>query len=152
MSRAEVGESVGPGQVLFAFVRHWSRRGNDPEDEVPAQRGRQVAVVEVARSLAYVEPPSVNEIAAELGLDQSGASRMIKEAVAAGYLELDRSAADARRRVITVTAAGAALLVDAHRWQEQVFGELTEGWTARQRDELHRGMLRLLGRSRELNQ
>ncbi len=108
-------------------------------------------MIEVARSLAPHGPPSVNEIAAELGLDQSGASRMIKEAVEAGYLELGRSASDARRRVITVTDAGAALLVDAHRWQEQVVGELTDGWTVRQRADLHRAMLRLLDRSRELN-
>lgn len=148
MSRAE---PLGPGQSLFAFVRYWSRRGNDPADELLARRGRLVAVVEAARALAEPEPPSVNEVAAELGLDQSGASRMIKDAVDAGYLIHGRSAADGRRRVITVTDAGAALLADAHRWQEQVFGDLTEGWTVRQRADFHRGMLRLLDRSRELN-
>jgi hypothetical protein len=37
----------GPGQTLFAFVRHWSRRWNGER----ADRGRLVLVTEAAHSL-----------------------------------------------------------------------------------------------------
>ncbi|WP_433262006.1 MarR family winged helix-turn-helix transcriptional regulator [Actinosynnema sp. CS-041913] len=142
--------ATGPGQVLFEFVRHWSRRWNAPGDGPAAQRGRLVLVTEAVRSLGGRGVATVNAVAREIGIDQSGASRLVKDAVGAGYLEMRPSAADARRREVSVTAAGLDLLRDAHRWQEAVFDHLTAQWTARQRAEFHRAMLRLLERSHTL--
>lgn len=136
----------GAGQTMFELVRYWSRRGTG--DGELARRGRDVQVTEAVRALADRPPVGVNEVAVELGLDQSGASRMIKDATAAGYLAPARSAADGRRRTITVTTAGEALLAAAHRWQEEVFAELTEDWTPRQRQDLRRSLRRLLDQAR----
>lgn len=137
----------GPGQVLFTFVRHWARRWQRPGDDSTARHGRHVLVTEAVRSLA-AKTPTVNDIAGEIGIDQSGASRLVADAVAAGYLTLGRCASDRRRRSVSITAAGTRLLRDAHRWQEAVFARLTTRWPARQRDEFHRAMRSLLDRSR----
>lgn len=131
----------GPGQALFEFVRHWSRRGN-------ADRGRDVLVTEAVHALRDRPEVTVNDIAAELGLDQSGASRMVTQAAAQGYLTVAPSAVDARRRTIAVTEEGEAMLAAAHAWQESVFATLTATWTDAERAGFHRAMLRLLARSR----
>ena len=137
----------GPGQVLFEFVRHWSRRTTGEA----AEQGRLVVVVEAVHSLAARTSPTINAVAHEIGIDQSGTSRLVKDAVAAGYLELTASPVDARRREVAVTAAGRQLLRDAHRWQESVFQELAEHWSAERRDEFRAAMLELVDRSRVLS-
>lgn len=135
--------NAGPGQVLFEFVRHWSRR-TAPD---VAEQGRLVQVTEAAYSVVRRRPATINSVGHELGIDQSGASRLVKDAVAAGYLELQAADVDARRRHVTITPAGLELLEQAHAWQEDVFARLTEGWSERRRTEFRRAMLSLLERS-----
>ncbi|ONI76653.1 MarR family transcriptional regulator [Kribbella sp. ALI-6-A] len=135
----------GPGQTLFQFVRHWSRRWNG-DDEV-SEQGRLVLVTEAVRAVSAREAATINAIAREIAIDQSGASRLVKSAVAAGYLELTTSPTDARRREVAVTTAGDRMLKDAHRWQEKVFDDLTAHWSPRQRDDFQRSMLDLVERS-----
>jgi DNA-binding MarR family transcriptional regulator len=72
---------------------------------------------------------------------------LVKDAVAAGYLELRAADADGRRRHVTITAAGLELLDQAHAWQEEVFTRLTADWSERRRTEFRRAMLSLLQRS-----
>jgi MarR family transcriptional regulator, organic hydroperoxide resistance regulator len=133
---------VTAGRTLFEFVRFWSRRGT-------SSRGRDVLVTETVHALRGSTEVSVNDVAAELGLDQSGASRMVTHAVDEGYLAAHPSASDARRRTLTVTPAGTRLLTEAHRWQDEVFASLTSDWTASERADFERAMLRLLSRSRQ---
>jgi DNA-binding MarR family transcriptional regulator len=133
---------VSGGQTLFEFVRFWARRGG-------SSRGRDVLVTETVHALRDRPEVTVNDVAAELGLDQSGASRMVIHAAGEGYLATGPSGQDARRRSVTVTAAGARLLADAHRWQDEVFATLTADWTADERLAFERAMRRLLSRSRE---
>ncbi len=110
-----------------------------------------MVVVEAVHSLAARTSPTINAVAHEIGIDQSGASRLVKDAVAGGYLELTPSSTDARRREVAVTAAGRRMLLDAHRWQESVFQQLTEHWSAEQRDEFRRAMLDLVACSHVLS-
>jgi DNA-binding MarR family transcriptional regulator len=147
-SPAARASSVHAGETLFQFVRHWSRRWHDPVD---LQRGRDVLVTEAAHALRGRPEVTVTDIAVELGLDQSGASRMITRAVEQGYLATRPSSTDARRRTIGVTRHGAALLDAAHAWQDSVFATLTDDWTDAERASFHRAMLRLLDRSRQLS-
>jgi DNA-binding MarR family transcriptional regulator len=133
---------VTAGRTLFEFVRFWSRRGG-------SSRGRDVLVTETVHALRSRAEVTVNDVAAELGLDQSGASRMVTHAVDEGYLAAHPSPLDARRRTITVTPAGAQLLADAHRWQDEVFASLTSDWTDSERAGFEQAMVRLLSRSRE---
>jgi MarR family transcriptional regulator, organic hydroperoxide resistance regulator len=107
-----------------------------------------VLVTEAVHSLiGRDEPATVNGVALELGIDQSGASRLIRSAADAGYLTMVKGASDGRRRDVSITAAGAAALEHAHAWQEQVFGELTEGWSRQRRDDFRRAMADLIARS-----
>ncbi|WP_155370674.1 MarR family winged helix-turn-helix transcriptional regulator [Catellatospora vulcania] len=135
----------GPGQLLFGFVRHWSRRA---AEDATAEQGRIVLVTEAVNSLVERdEPATVNAVAHELGIDQSGASRLIRSAADAGCLTMAKGASDGRRREVSITAAGHEALAHAHAWQEKVFGELTAGWSRRQRDDFQRAMADLITRS-----
>jgi len=139
--------SAGAGQALFQFVRYWSRRWHDPVDP---QRGRDVLVTEAVHALRGQPEVTVNDIAVELGLDQSGASRMVSRAVEQGYLATRPSSTDARRRTIVVTRHGTRLLDAAHAWQDGVFATLTVDWTEAERASFHAAMLRVMDGSRRL--
>lgn len=93
------------------------------------------------------EPATVNAVAHEIGIDQSGASRMIKTATDAGYLIRAVAASDGRRRETAVTATGRAALEHAHAWQEQVFAELTSGWSQTRRDDFTSAVVDLIAQS-----
>ncbi|WP_345599142.1 MarR family winged helix-turn-helix transcriptional regulator [Thermocatellispora tengchongensis] len=93
------------------------------------------------------EPATVNAVADEIGIDQSGASRLIKSAVEAGYLTMTTAPSDGRRREVSVTPAGRTALRHAHAWQEKVFAELTAGWSRQRRDDFQRAMADLIARS-----
>lgn len=92
-------------------------------------------------------PATVNAIAHEIGIDQSGASRLIKSGAAAGYLVMAASAADARRREASLTFAGRSMLDQAHRWQEDIFVQLTTGWSDKKRRDFQQAMTDLMERS-----
>lgn len=137
---------LGPGQVLFHFVRHWSRRS--VAGDTGGEQGRLVLVCEAVHALSLRETSAtVNAIAQEVGIDQSGASRLIRSATAAGYLVMAASATDGRRREASLTSAGQSMLDQAHRWQEEVFAELTRGWSDKQRRDFQQAMTGLIERS-----
>jgi DNA-binding MarR family transcriptional regulator len=120
--------SAGPGQALFRLVRYWSRRWTGAGHAVDLDHARDVMVTEAVASLSQRDGATVNAVANELGIDQSGASRFIAQAVQRGYLRKAPAQQDARQRVLHVTPAGDALLRAAHAWQEAVFANLTAGW------------------------
>jgi MarR family transcriptional regulator, organic hydroperoxide resistance regulator len=136
---------------LFAFVRHWSRRVSAADHKV-GEQGRLVLVTEAVHCLSQRgTAATVNAIAHEIGIDQSGASRLIRSATDAGYLKMQASATDGRRRQLTVTSSGQALLEQAHDWQEQVFDRLTEGWSEQRRLDFQQAMTSLIDRSYALD-
>jgi DNA-binding MarR family transcriptional regulator len=138
----------GPGRVLFAFVRHWSRRSSDAGTE----QGRLVLVTEAVHALASRGiAATVNAIGDEIGIDQSGASRLVRAATAAGLLAMRAPDHDGRRRHATVTPSGHALLADAHAWQEQVFDRLTDGWSPERRRDFQQAMTELMDLSYALS-
>ncbi|PRX98429.1 MarR family winged helix-turn-helix transcriptional regulator [Allonocardiopsis opalescens] len=134
----------GPGQTLFHVVRYWARRWNAFDGSTDT--GRDVQVTEAVAACRHSGGATVNEVADELGIDQSGASRLIARAVDRGYLRKAVSADDARRRAVLVTDKGTELLRDAHTWQEAVFTDLTAGWPPEDVRTLHRMLARLLAR------
>lgn len=141
----------GPGETLFAFVRHWARVSwaNGPE---ASARGRMVLVTEAVHALAARGiDPTVNAVATEIGVDQSGASRMVKAAVDAGYLVMRPAESDRRRRQASITRAGRVLLDQAHDWQERVFDRLADGWSEGWRREFRLAMSELMQRSDEVD-
>lgn len=142
--------SQGRGQVLFRFVRHWSRRPATQDTGV--DQGRLVLVSEAVHDLSQRgATATVNAIAHEIGIDQSGASRLIKSATAAGYLIMTASPADGRRREASLTPAGRSMLDQAHRWQEEIFDQLTTGWSEKRRCDFEKAMAELMDRSYALD-
>ncbi|HYH11278.1 MAG TPA: MarR family winged helix-turn-helix transcriptional regulator [Thermomicrobiales bacterium] len=136
------------GVALFRLVRFWSRRwAQTPESYLPRAEGHvpHIMVLEAIASEESGGEPSISTVAAQLGIDHSVASRMVAQAVAAGYIHKQPSSQDARRTVLRPTPAGTDLLRAARAWQEQVFGELTAGW---QSDDVERlaGYLQRLAR------
>jgi DNA-binding MarR family transcriptional regulator len=137
----------GPGQLLFGFVRHWSRRSSGGDASI-VEQGRLVLATEaVAALVGRGEPATVNAVAHEIGIDQSGASRLIKGALDAGYLRTTAAPSDGRRREASVTPIGHTALRHAHAWQERVFDDLTAGWSQQRRDDFHTAMADLIARS-----
>ena len=136
--------TAGPGQLLFGFVRHWSCRST-AGDASATEQGRLALVTEAIAALANRdEPATVNAVADEIGIDQSGASRLIKNAATVGYLTMQAAPSDGRRREATVTSSGRAVLKAAHVWQERIFAELTDGWIPQRREEFQRAMADLI--------
>ncbi|MEU2610175.1 MarR family winged helix-turn-helix transcriptional regulator [Micromonospora sp. NPDC007271] len=101
----------------------------------------------VAALVGRYEPATVNAVADEIGIDQSGASRLIKSAVDVGYLTMTTAPSDGRRREVSVTSAGRTALRQAHAWQEEIFAELTAGWSQQRRDDFQSAMADLIARS-----
>ncbi|MFK4083756.1 MarR family winged helix-turn-helix transcriptional regulator [Kribbella sp. NPDC020789] len=116
--------------------------------DASGDQGRLVLVCEAVHALSQREiPAAVNAIACEIGIDQSGASRLIKSATSAGYLATVAAPADGRRREVSLTAAGRTMLNQAHRWQEKVFAQLTTGWSEKRRRDFQQAMTDLVDRS-----
>jgi DNA-binding MarR family transcriptional regulator len=137
-------DSRGPGQSLFRLVRFWSRRWTGAGQAVELEHVRDVMVTEAVASLSQRDAATVNAVANELGIDQSGASRFIAQAVQRGYLQKAAAQQDARARVLHVTPAGEDLLRAAHEWQETVFADLTAGWPEQDVRQLQSYLERLL--------
>jgi DNA-binding MarR family transcriptional regulator len=122
---------TGAGPALFQLVRFWSRRwaGRSLEigDEHDA-RVQDVLVLEAIDATSARGAVAVSDVARELGIDQSGASRMVSESISRGYVVKTTSERDARRAALAVTEAGGRLLTDVHAWQDEIFQRITAGW------------------------
>ncbi|WP_328473126.1 MarR family winged helix-turn-helix transcriptional regulator [Actinoplanes sp. NBC_00393] len=117
------------GQTLFAFVRFWSRRWTGNGTGPDAQRGRDVMVLEAVHALTRRNAPtSINEVARELGLDQSGASRMVTHAEKEGLVTRHAPGRIGVPSAIVNTPAGEELLRQAHAWQDETLRTLTADW------------------------
>jgi DNA-binding MarR family transcriptional regulator len=148
---AGVDDGNNGGPALFTLVRFWSRRWMNRAllgvAAGPDAETRNIAHIQVIEAVATAidrdDEVTVNGVAAQLAMDQSGASRMIRDAVAAGYLARKNSGHDRRRAVVELTAEGKRLHGQALRWQQRCFDDLTAAWSDRDRS-LFAGYLRRL--------
>lgn len=139
------------GPALFRLVRFWSRRwssqaftGAAPGLDDELKRVQHVQVVEaVAATLGTGDEATVSTVAEQLGIDHSGASRMVRDAVAAGFLARLDSAHDRRRVVLQLTGEGTNLLTASHDWQRHCFDQLTASWSEPDRRQFARYLQRL---------
>ncbi|HZG91417.1 MAG TPA: MarR family winged helix-turn-helix transcriptional regulator [Pseudonocardia sp.] len=88
-----------------------------------------VLVVEVC-ARAGPDGLAVGGIAGQLAVEASTASRLVDRAVRAGLVERARSAADARRSVIHLTAAGSTLRESALAFRLAWLGGILADWPA----------------------
>ncbi|WP_245558266.1 MarR family winged helix-turn-helix transcriptional regulator [Nocardia thailandica] len=128
------------GTALFRLVRFWSRRWSNQaftratrEPDAERRRVQHIQVVEAVAALRANEEAAVTDVAEQLGLDHSGASRMVRDAVAAGYLARSDSTRDRRRAVVRLTDSGHELLAASHDWQRRCFEQLTAEWNEHDR-------------------
>jgi DNA-binding MarR family transcriptional regulator len=125
------------GPALFRLVRYWSRRwtrGVAVEAGHDASVPQHVLVVDAVDAIRRDgAEATVGQVAQQLGLDRSGASRMVAAAAEKGYLQQQRARSDARRSALALTAAGQDLLDQSHQWQRAKFVELTADWSSSDR-------------------
>lgn len=141
VSAARNSETADGGPALFRLVRFWSRRWiNQALTDTAAapdhdlRQVQHIQVVEaVTAGLRISDEATVSTVADQLGLDHSGASRMVRDAVAAGYLTRVDSAHDRRRVVLKLTGNGRDLLAGSRDWQRRCFDQLTASWHERDR-------------------
>ncbi|GAA1505033.1 MarR family winged helix-turn-helix transcriptional regulator [Nocardioides humi] len=81
----------------------------------------------VERRRAAGERPSINEVAADLRVEQSTASRAVGAAIRRGLLERAACADDLRRARLDLTSAGRAALDRATANRQQILAEATTG-------------------------
>lgn len=156
------GGLAGGGQALFRLVRYWSRRwAADAAGAARAGSGHAAQVGHVlileaidaarqedgigAAGTGAAGTGAIGEVARQLGLDRSNASRMLAAAVAAGLVTKATSPADARATVLGITPAGEELLAAARAWQDAAFARLVAGWPARDARQLAAYLRRLAG-------
>lgn len=152
------GGSVDGGPALFRLVRFWSRRWiMRASEELTGQlrHVQHILVVEAVDSAGGAdatdrtgespEEATIGTVAHQLGLDHSGASRMVRDAVVAGYLIRAASEQDRRRACLRLTAEGRDLLAGSRGWQRRVFDELTSTWDQHDRQRFATYLQRLTG-------
>ena len=128
LHRSEVGAG---GPALFRLVRFWSRRWAAEAGRSGAGDATQVGNVLVLEAIdaAFARgSAAIGDVAVELGLDRSNASRMLAAAVSAGLVTKSVAADDARRAELHLTAAGRSALAAARAWQGEAFLQMTAGW------------------------
>jgi DNA-binding MarR family transcriptional regulator len=133
------------GPALFRLVRFWSRRWvNRTSEELTGEMRhvQHILVVEAVDSAQLAEV-TVATVAHQLGLDHSGASRMVRDAVSAGYLVRGTSGQDRRQAALHLTGPGRELLAGSHEWQRAAFARLTADWSAGDRQRFAGYLLRL---------
>jgi DNA-binding MarR family transcriptional regulator len=117
-----------PGPTLFRAVR---LLGRAPEQQ-DQRRFSGILVVQAVRGSeerAGKGEVTVRSVGNYMRIAPSTASRLVGDAVDAGYVEAAPSPADRRSSVLRLTAAGRQLLRDSVGYQTRVYEQATSGWT-----------------------
>jgi DNA-binding MarR family transcriptional regulator len=121
------------GPALFRLVRHWARQWAPDvverfaADAPPAWTVPNLFVIQAIDGTA-AEEVTVADVAHQLGIDRSVASRMVGEAVRDGFVTRSTSTRDARRAVLTLTDAAKEFLEVSRAHQRQAFETLVGHW------------------------
>ena len=127
-------EVAGGGPALFRLVRFWSRRWAAEAGRAgPGEAAHvgNVLVLEAIDAALARGSAAIGDVAMELGLDRSNASRMLAAAASAGLVTKTVAPADARRTELHLTAEGRSLLASARAWQRDAFLQMTADWPSR---------------------
>ena len=127
------------GPALFRLVRHWARQWAPDvvqrfaEDAPPTWTVPNLFVIQAVAGAAG-EEVTVADVAHQLGIDRSVASRMVGDAVRDGFVERRTSPRDARRAVLTLTEAATPFLESSQTHQRLAFDALVGHWPKADRD------------------
>ncbi|WP_020666184.1 MarR family winged helix-turn-helix transcriptional regulator [Amycolatopsis nigrescens] len=157
-NRAAATPPGDAGPALFRLVRFWARRwapdvvqklDEGAPDTWTVQNLYVIQAIHGA-SMAGTRNSSggevtVADVAKQLGLDRSVASRMIADAVRDGYVSRHTSAQDARRARLSLTEAAEEFLAASNKHQQQAFEDLVSRWPADDRRRFAGYLRRLAG-------
>ncbi|MFB4309973.1 MarR family winged helix-turn-helix transcriptional regulator [Actinomadura sp. GTD37] len=90
------------------------------------------------------EEMSVGLVAARLGVDASRGSRIVAEAVKAGYVRRVASQEDGRRIHLELTGAGRSVVEATRRTRQEHFAQAMDDWTDEERAEFARLLARFV--------
>ncbi|RSM35921.1 MarR family transcriptional regulator [Amycolatopsis balhimycina DSM 5908] len=127
------------GPALFRLVRHWARQWAPDvverfaADAPPSWTVPNLFVIQAIDGAAGDEV-TVADVARQLGIDRSVASRMVSEAAREGFVARSTSTRDARRAVLTLTDTAKEFLEASQAHQRQAFEALVGHWPAEDRD------------------
>ena len=121
------------GHALFRLGRLFARQPLPDLLKQHTERAVELSRILVAETVAAEsEQPgqgvTVGAVADRLAIDPSTASRLVGEAIQAGYLTRSPSPEDARRSLLALTEAGHELVIHARRYQRAVFEQVTAEW------------------------
>jgi DNA-binding MarR family transcriptional regulator len=88
-------------------------------------------------------PMRVSDVAHQLGVDLSVASRQVAALINAGYVEREADSTDRRASVVSLTDAGRQVLKESHRRMVHAFSNALEGWSEGDIERLSGGLARL---------
>jgi DNA-binding MarR family transcriptional regulator len=142
----------GAGPAMFRLVRFWSRQwAPDVVQRLDAEAPetwtvQNLYVIQAIHSASgSSDEVTVADVARQLGLDRSVASRMITEAAGDGYVLRETSERDARRAALSLTEEAQRYLASAIAFQHQAFDRLVEHWPAEDRERFSGYLRRLAG-------
>jgi DNA-binding MarR family transcriptional regulator len=97
-----------------------------------------------ALAVVHVQGPvRVSDVAEQLGVDLSVASRQVAALAAAGFVDRGTDARDRRAQLLRITASGDAALRTAHERMVAAFTEALSDWSDEDLDTLAGGLGRL---------
>lgn len=128
-----VKQLYGLGAVRRELARHaWAELGGQGF----------VALAAIDR----LDDARVSDVAAQLAVDLSVASRQVQALIASGYVERSQHPADRRASRLAITADGARVLEESHRRMVHVFSEMLDCWSHADVTQLADGLERLTTR------
>lgn len=129
--------------ALFRLRRIWARplrtrRLGDPQR--PVHMSNVMVVRAVYRLCGEVPEVTVGAVAEQLDVDPSTASRLVNDAIGAGFVEREESEVDARRARLLLSPRGLRVLQVVVRSRRTYLDELIADWDEADR-ELFAGLL-----------
>lgn len=137
MSRSAKSSAILPGPTLFRAVR---LLGRAPEQQ-DQRRFSGILVVQAVRGSrddAEGGEVTVRSVAGYMRVAPSTASRLVSDAVEAGFIEAAPARSDRRSTALRLTASGRHLLRDSVAYQTRVYERATEGWSLEERQTFDR--------------
>ena len=133
-------------RALFRLGRAFARLPLAELLEDRGNRGVELSSILVVQAVEAGEQAgravNVGDVAGQLGVDPSTASRLVAQSERVGFLRRRPSPTDGRSSVLELTDGGRALGASAVEYQRAVFDAATEGWTERERQEFARHFVR----------
>ncbi|WP_326643101.1 MarR family winged helix-turn-helix transcriptional regulator [Streptosporangium sp. NBC_01755] len=138
-----------PGAVidvaLFRLRRIWSRplRARKAEESQRPVPMSNVMVVHAVHKLSLdVSEVTVGAVAEQLDVDPSTASRLVNDAIGAGFVEREESVVDARRARLVLSERGRRVLEAVVRHRRTYLDSLMADWDEQDREAFARFLAR----------